>query len=213
MKHFMFHCVQTLHASSAKILNAFGSVFHSKIQSSEIKLAYVQSNEPLRRRVLITNPAEEFKLDSSQCFELLKPLSCSCDAGDLWQQSRNRHLTEDLRMMSKKCVSSLYLSFHKFELIGITLSYFDSIILAGTPKFHELDQKTQRNFEKNGDQDLPFPFSGLKISPCYKHAYTIDQKFHIPKLEELNKSITLSEYRSMCMKLLWLASSGPDMQF
>ena len=68
-------------------------------------------------------------------------------------------------------------------------------------------------FETNGDQDPPFTFSGLKISPCDEHAHTTYQKFYIPKLEELERSITFSEYRSMRMKLGWLPNSRPDMQF
>ena len=92
-------------------------------------------------------------------------------------------------------------------------SYPDDIIRAGTPEFHELCQKTQRQFEANGDQDPPFTFAGLNVSPCANHAYTIDQKFYIPKIEELDNSTEFAEYRSMRMKLAWLANSRPDMQF
>ena len=60
MKHFMVHGAQTLQASSVRILIALASVFHFRIQSTDIKLAYLQSTGPLRRRVFITNPANEF---------------------------------------------------------------------------------------------------------------------------------------------------------
>ena len=39
MKHFMVHSAQTLQASSIRILIALASVFHFKIQSTDVKLA------------------------------------------------------------------------------------------------------------------------------------------------------------------------------
>ena len=213
MKHFMVHGAQTLQASSARILIALASVFYFRIQSTEIKLAELKSTETLRRRVFPTNPVDEFNLDSSQCFELPKPLYGLCNAGDLWLQSLNRHLTKELSMNSTICYKSLYLSFRKVELIGIVGSCFDDIIRASTPEFHELCQKTHRKFETNGDQDPPFNFAGLNISPCANHAYTTDQKFYTTKFEELDKPTIFSQHRSMRMELSWLGNSRPDVQF
>ena len=88
--------------------------------------------EPLRRRVFITSLADEFNLNSSQRFELLNSLYGLCDAGDLWDQSLNRHLTKEISMNSTICDESLYLSFRKGELIGIMGSYVDDTVRAGT---------------------------------------------------------------------------------
>ena len=74
------HGSQTLQASSARLLVALAYAHEFKVWSSDVKLAYFQSTEPLLRRVFITNPAPEFELEPSQCFELLKLLYGLADA-------------------------------------------------------------------------------------------------------------------------------------
>ena len=54
------------------------------VWSTDVKLAYLQSSEPLARRVFVSNPALEFELHPDECLELLRPLYGLSDAGDLW---------------------------------------------------------------------------------------------------------------------------------
>ena len=135
LKHFMVLGAQTLQASSARLLLALASIFKFEVWPSDMKLAYLQSTEPLRRRVFIKNPAPEFELAPDESFELLKPLHGLCDAGNLWQKSLNDHRTRELNLTPTKCDSSLYFSFRLRELIGINGSYVDDLLLAGTPIF------------------------------------------------------------------------------
>ena len=84
LKHYLVHGVQTLQASSVPLLFALACAHGFDIWSSDVKLAYIQSTEPLFRRVFINNPAPQFELGHSECFELLILLYGFCDAGDLW---------------------------------------------------------------------------------------------------------------------------------
>ena len=189
------------------------AIFKFDVWSSDAKLAYLQSTEPLRRRVFISNPAPEFELDPSECFELLKPLYGLDDAGDLWFQSLHNHLVSDLHLEHTKCDPSLYLCICKGQLIGINGSYVEDLLRAGTGKFRSKCELTHRKFETSGNEVPPFTFAGFRISPNDDNSFTIDQNFYLPKLEELGHSIEFSTFRSMRMNVAWLANTRPDMQF
>ncbi len=87
LKHYMVHGAQRLRVSSARLLITSAYIFGFYECSSDVKLAYLQSTVPLRRRLFITNPASEFQREPHECFELLRPLYGLCDAGDLWHQT------------------------------------------------------------------------------------------------------------------------------
>ena len=127
----MVHGAQTLQAKSVRLLVALALVFGFEIWSSDEKLAYLQSTEPLRRRVFIPNLAPEFELDPSECFELLLPLYGLCDAGDLWHQTLRKDLTDELELEPTKVDPSHYFSFRLGELIGINGTYVDDLLRAG----------------------------------------------------------------------------------
>jgi len=206
------HGAQTLQASSARLLLALASAYEFDIWSSDIKLAYLQSTEPLIRRVFIKNPAPQFELDPSECFELLKPLYGLSDAGDLWHMSLHKHLTNDLHLVPTKTDQSLYFSFRRGELIGINGSYVDDLLRAGTEEFKNDCQITHRFFETSGDDSPPFTFAGFTVNKT-STSLTIDQTFYLKKLECLESDSNFSDFRSMRMRIAWLANTRPDMQF
>ena len=70
----MVHGIQTIQPSSARLLLTLTNAFAFDIWSTDVKLAYLQSSAPLKQRVFIHNPAPEFELDLTECFERLKPL-------------------------------------------------------------------------------------------------------------------------------------------
>ena len=58
----MVYGAQTLQTSSARLLIPIASIFGFKLWSSDVKLAYLQSTETLRRRVFTNKPGPEFEL-------------------------------------------------------------------------------------------------------------------------------------------------------
>ena len=66
----MVHGAQTLQTSSARLTLRLAAAYDFEVRASDIKLPYLQSTKRLERRVFINNPAPEFELDPSECFEL-----------------------------------------------------------------------------------------------------------------------------------------------
>ena len=98
LKHYMVHGARTVQASSVRLLVALATTLNFDIWSTDVKLTYLQSSKSLERRVFIHNPAPEFELDPHECFELLKPLYGLCDSGDLWHETLQKHLLDDMEM-------------------------------------------------------------------------------------------------------------------
>ena len=135
MKHYLVHGAQTLQASSVRLLLALAAALDFGVWSSDVKFAYLQSSEPLLRRIFIRNTAPEFELEPHECFELLRLLYRLSDAGDLWHLTLHKHLIKDLGLVPTKADPSLHLSFRQGALTGINGSYVDDLLRAGTPDF------------------------------------------------------------------------------
>ena len=146
LKHYMVHGAQTVQPSSIRLLLALASSMNFEVWSSDVKLAYLQSTEPLERRVFIREPDPEFELEPHECFELLKPLYGLCDAGDLWHLTLRKHLVDEVRLIPTKSDPSLSFFFSNGELTGINGSYVDDLLRAGNKNFRDTCQITHERF-------------------------------------------------------------------
>ena len=124
----MVHGAQTLQESSSRLLLALPAAHEFELWTSDVKLAYLKSTEPLERRVFVKNPAPEFELGQSECFELLRPLYGLRDAGDLCHESLSLHFRQELKFQPTKIDTSLYFSFRDNNLVGIIGSYVDNLL-------------------------------------------------------------------------------------
>ena len=213
LKPFLVHGAQSLQESSARLLLAIAAMFDFDLWSCDVKLAYLQSSEPLTRRVFISSPASEFELHPDKCFELLRPLYGLSNDGDLWHRTINTHLASDLNLTPTKADTSLYLAHDNNSLIGLNGFYVDDLLRAGTPAFRKTCSETLKRFETSGDEHPPFTFDGFNIAKPNDVPYAIDQLFYLKKLEELDPSISFNDFRSMRKRLVWLANTCPDLQF
>ena len=110
---------------------ALAATLGLRVWSIDVKLAFLQSTEPLHRRIFIRNPAEESRFEPEQCFELLRPIYGLADAGDLCHVTMDKHLIDDLQMEQSKSDPSLYFHFDSDKLIGVKGTYVDYLLPCG----------------------------------------------------------------------------------
>ena len=92
-------------------------------------------------------------------------------------------------------------------------SYMNDFPHAGKQKFKELCQKTHHSFEISGYDSLPLTFAGLTVSKRHEGFLSIDQTFYLGKLECLESTSSFSNFRSIRMRVAWIADTRPDLQF
>ena len=122
-------------------------------------------------------------------------------------------LTDELGLETTKVDPSLYFSFRLGELVGINGTYVEDLLRAGDVEFRRKCQVTHEKYEISGDESVPLVFAGFTLSRNSDGSFSIDQNQYRKQLEYLDKSSTFSEFRSMRMKLGWLANTRPDLQF
>ena len=66
MINYLDHGAQTLQVTSVRSILALISMLDLKVWSTDVKLAYLQSETALTRDMYIKNPADEFELEPNQ---------------------------------------------------------------------------------------------------------------------------------------------------
>ena len=82
MTDYLVHGAQTIQCVSLHIILVFAKIKSFRIGVVDVKLAYLQFDKPLIRKIFITNLAPEFELSPEECLELLKPIYALPDSGD-----------------------------------------------------------------------------------------------------------------------------------
>lgn len=212
LKHCMVHGVQTLQVSSAMLLVSLAAAFHFAVWNSDVKLPYLQSTKPLEGRTLIKKPEPEFEIHPSECFEHLQPLCGLCESRDLWHESLNQHLTEELNLQPTKAELSLYLSFCGNKLLRIHGSYVDDLLLWVDIEFKDWCKRTHENFETSGDEPMPVSSAGFQISRNEHKCLSMDQEFYVRRVEKLDLQLTFAYFRSLRIRNT-LANQHPPRYF
>ena len=86
IKHYLVHGALTTQYVSIRILIVISKAKGLSVWVVDVKLAYLQSDKPLIRKIFITNPAPEFGISIQECFELLKPIYDYGDSEDQWHE-------------------------------------------------------------------------------------------------------------------------------
>ena len=71
---FLVHASKSVQSASVRVLVALFAISNFKIWSTDVKLAYLQADEPLQWETYEGEPAVEFYLDEDMAIQLLKPL-------------------------------------------------------------------------------------------------------------------------------------------
>ena len=130
----------------------------------DVKLAYLQSEKPLIRKIFITNPAPKFDLSPQACLELLKPIYGLVDSRDQWNQTLDDHIQINLEMTCTIIDPLLYCNFENNHIIGINSSYVDDLLRTGTNECTAQADATLERFGTTLNDQPPFIFAGTHIT-------------------------------------------------
>lgn len=213
LKHMMVHSATTLQPQSIRLLLALANIHGFDVWSSDVRQAYLQSAEPLAREIFIDKPVPEFELEPHQCLQLMKPLYGLCESGDMWHRTLDDHHRNDLGMSPFRSDPAMYKIMADGMLQGISGGYVDDLLRTGSAEFRHLSRKTHERFEMDDDENLPVTFSGFTLARDKDGSIIQDQHIYLSNLEALDKSASFSAFRSMRMKLAWLANTRPDCLF
>ena len=81
------HGFQTLQLTSVTVLLALAAISIFRIWSTAAKLVYLQADEPLQRKIYISEPAVEFNLEEDTALQLINPLHVLSDFCDIWHRA------------------------------------------------------------------------------------------------------------------------------
>ena len=213
MKALMAHSAATLQLQSIRLLLALAAVHGFDIWSSDVRQAYLQFTEPMSRELFITKPVPESELQSEHCLKLLKPRHGLCDSGDLWNKTLDEHHRHDLGMTPFRSDPALYKIMSNGLVMCISGGYVDALLRTGSPGFRQLATKTKERFQMGEDEHTPCTLSGFSLAHGKDGSLEQNQHFYLQKLERLHFHASFAEFRSMRMRLAWLANTRPNCQF
>ena len=218
MKTSLVHDSATSRQVSARILVGLAAIFGFRLFSTDVTQAYLQSSSDLMREVYI-KPGKEFNLQPGEILKLLRPLYGLADSGDYWGATYSKHITEDLGMQPCVGDSAMFYRSENDELIGMTATYVDDALQAGTPGFLDLVTATEKKFECKPREYDKTSFVGKEIEKT-DYGFSISQRRYIASLKFLESRkedrdnppsrMEVKAFKSLRAKLLWVQNSRPD---
>lgn len=208
MKTSLVHDSANARHHSVRLLVGLAAIFGFRLFSTDVTQAYLQSREKLLRDVYV-KPSKEFELGPNQLLKLLKPLYGLADSGDYWGKTLRSHLQEDLGMSKSTIDDALYVRFFREQLDGLCATYVDDMLQAGTPKYSDNAKKTESSFQCKPREYDNVLFAGSNID-SHGDKFYIHMKNYANKLNLLPRDASLTEFRSLRQKLMWLVNTRPD---
>jgi hypothetical protein len=147
--------------------------------------------------------------DSDLVLKLVKPLYGLSDAGDYWARTLFDHHRMDLHMTPTVTDGSLFILRVAENLIGMSATYVDDSLRAGTPAFLQISKATGEKFQSRKPIFERLKFAGLEIDAAGRNT-EVSQKSFIKTLVRLAPSATYEDYRSLRARVAWATQSRPD---
>lgn len=207
-KNLLIHQSTILRQSSLRTVTALAAIFGFRVWSQDVSQAYMQSMDRLMRDVYI-RPTKEFRLSGDQLLKLLKPLYGLSDSGDYWDVTMTNHLKEDLGMVQTALDISLFFKKIGERLVGISGTYVDDGIHAGTEEFLAECDKTQSKFESRKREMDNFTFACVQVETI-ENGFKLHQEKYARAIKLLPTDCSFRDFRSCRQKLQWLVHTRPD---
>lgn len=147
---FIVHEMNTILSPSIRIILSAAACMNWKLFSHDVTQAYCQSMVKFSRKVYPRPRKEDMEIigvKSDELLELRLPHYGLCDAGDYWGATLERHITEDLNMVSMKSDSAVYTWERSGKTVGVTGTYVDDCLNAGHESFQEHTNRMLKHVE------------------------------------------------------------------
>lgn len=214
----------TMHKSSLRIVLALAAANGWKIETSDIKSAFLQGNQ-LEREVFVKPPRETGL--TNKLWRLNKCLYGLRDASKQWY-CKVRNILEKNGFKKSRYDSGLfYITDDHNNLVGIVGLHVDDFIHCGTEYFNkEILPKILKEFTVGKSESQKFMYTGFMINQD-KEGITLDQSDYVDGIEiptidakrmmQTTEEMTAEELtmlRKMTGQLNWtVRASRPDLSF
>ena len=152
MKDYLIYGAQIIQCVSVSIILVVTKINGSLIRLVEVKLAYIQSDKPLIRKTIISNPAGELKPSPEKFLELLKLIYELVASGNERRRAVDYHVEIDLKRTPTIVNQSLYFLFEDDQRDGINGIYIDDLLRTGTDNWEIYSNDTLIRFETTENQ-------------------------------------------------------------
>ena len=179
LKAMLFHSAETVQSPTIKLVLTLANMLDFRIWLTDIIQAYLQSLHKFGRAIFITKIPAVFGLKPHQFHKVEKPTCGLSEAGDHWHSRLEGHHREDLQMQPLKSDAAVFIKRINEKLIGMSATYVDDLLRAGTPEFRALCRKTHVLFDAKEDAELPAEFTGFSIARDKSGTLTLNQIHYI----------------------------------
>jgi hypothetical protein len=102
--------------------------------------------------------------------QLVLPLYGLTEGGDYWGETLADHHSNDLGMRKTKGDFSMFFKHVASRLVGLSDSYVDDLVRAGTLKFKEnANETTHSRFDVKPRTENNFTFTGIEVTSEDQH--------------------------------------------
>jgi hypothetical protein len=131
LKHSMVHTASRLSHTIIRMLLAVASNLDLNVWCEDVKQAYLQSAQRLRRKIFIK--PDILQLGKNEFLQLLLPLYLLTEAGDYWTHTLFDHCVGQVQFTQSATDPSFFFRHFGKALVGLSANYVDDILREATP--------------------------------------------------------------------------------
>jgi hypothetical protein len=152
-------------------------------------------------------------LGPNELLKLVLPLYGLTEGGGYWGEALTKHHTDDLKMKHTKGDFSLFFKHVANRLVGLSGSFVDDLVRAGTLNFKtHSSAETQSRFDIKHPTEKDFNFTGIEIHSG-KGYKCMSQKNYVDRLTFFQQRCKFEDICTVSAKLAWAAYTRPDISY
>lgn len=217
----------TIHRSSVRLLLTLHLACFETLWTRDVKQAFVQSEDALKRELYILPPKGQAVLETigappGSLLKVIKPLYGIPESPSYWWSTMRNHHVKELGMKQTVLDPCLFYKRDGNEFVGMQGTLVDDTIATGSEAFAILEEKTSQRFECKPKSDiLPVMFGGVLIaddaacSDTSSRTLTLSQFAYTAQIEKLQtESCTSESFANARGKLAYAVfACRPDLSF